>query len=51
MTAAVLGGIWLVLRLPDWLGSLVALVRRRRAGAPIVSTAFSSHHVPEGEQR
>jgi len=31
MTAAFGGGIWLVLRLPDWLLSLLALVRRRRA--------------------
>jgi hypothetical protein len=31
MTAAVIGGTWLVLRLPDWLISLLALVRRRRA--------------------
>jgi hypothetical protein len=31
MTAAVIGGTWLVLRLPDWLISLLAPVRRRRA--------------------
>ena len=30
MTAAVLGGIWLVLRLPGWLSRLVSPVRPRR---------------------
>ena len=30
MTAAVLGGIWLVLRLPAWLASILAPVRRLR---------------------